>query len=95
MNQEKISTRDGYGKGLLELGKKNKQVIVLSGDLSESTRTNWFKQKFPARYVEVGVAEQNLMGIAAGLSFEGKIPFVSSFAVFSPVRNWDQIRVSV
>lgn len=92
---EKIPTRDGYGKGLIVLGKNNARVVVLSGDLTESTRANWFKEKFPKRFVEVGVAEQNMMGIAAGLALEGKIPFVSSYAVFSPGRNWDQMRVSV
>src|SRR3989338_4429878 len=94
-NPEKLATRDGYGKALLELAEKRKDIVVLTGDLAESTRTNWFREKFPEQFVEVGVAEQNMMGIAAGLSHSGKIPFVSSFAVFSPGRNWDQLRVSV
>ncbi len=92
---EKVPSRDGYGKGLVELGEKNKEVVVLCADLTESTRSNWFKEKFPQRFFEIGVAEQNMMGIAAGLALEGKIPFVSSYAVFSPGRNWDQLRVSV
>src|SRR3989338_2775791 len=92
---EQVPTRDGYGKALVELGEKNPNVVVLTGDLSESTRSNWFQEKFPERYIEVGVAEQNMMGIAAGLALSGKIPFVSSYATFNPGRNWDQLRVSV
>ena len=92
---EFIPTRDGYGKGLVKLGKKNKNVVVLCCDLTESTRTSWFKKEFPKRFIEVGIAEQNMMGIAAGLAKEGKIPFISSYAVFNPGRNWDQLRVSV
>ncbi|MBI4050387.1 MAG: transketolase family protein [Candidatus Doudnabacteria bacterium] len=92
---EQVATRDGYGKGLVWLGEHNPNVVVLTGDLSESTRSNWFAEKFPERFVEVGVAEQNMMGIAAGLALSGKIPFVSSYATFNPGRNWDQLRVSV
>jgi transketolase len=92
---EEIPTRDGYGRGLIKLGEKNKDVVVLCCDLTDSTRAGWFKKKFPSRFIEVGVAEQNLMGIAAGLSFLGKIPYISSYAVFNPGRNWDQLRVSV
>lgn len=91
---ESASTRDGFGKALVRLG-NNKSVVVLSADLSESTRANWFKDKYPHRYIELGVAEQNMAGVAAGLSLEGKIPFICSFAAFSPARNWDQIRVSI
>lgn len=92
---ERIPTRDGYGKGLVELGKKNKNVVALCCDLTDSTRVAWFKKQFPKRYIEVGVAEQNMAGIAAGMALSGKIPFMSSYAVFSPGRNWDQIRVSI
>jgi len=92
---EQIATRDGYGEGLVALGEKNKDVIVLTGDLSASTRAKKFQDKFPERFIEVGVAEQNMMGIAAGLALSGKIPFVSSYAVFVPGRCWDQLRVSV
>src|SRR3972149_7839712 len=92
---EQVPTRDGYGKGLVELGEKNKDVVVLTGDLAESTRALAFGEKFPDRFIECGVAEQNMMGIAAGLALSGKIPFVSSYAVFSPGRSWDQFRVSV
>src|SRR3989338_1115875 len=90
-----LPTRDGYGLGLVWLGENNPNVVVLTGDLSESTRSSWFAEKFPDRFIEVGVAEQNMMGLAAGLALYGKIPFVSSYAVFNPGRNWDQLRVSV
>ncbi|MEX0621868.1 MAG: transketolase family protein [Candidatus Woykebacteria bacterium] len=92
---EAIPTRDGYGEGLVALGEKDPNVVVLTGDLSASTRANKFEEKFPERFIEVGVAEQNMMGIAAGLALSGKIPFVSSYAVFVPGRCWDQLRVSV
>lgn len=89
------ATRDGYGEALLELGERNPDVVILTADLAESTRVEAFAKKFPDRFIECGVAEQNMMGIAAGLAAAGKIPFVSSYAVFSPGRNWDQLRVSV
>lgn len=89
------AARDGFGDALVELGGKNKDVVVLTGDLSDSTRVAKFAEKFPERFFEVGVAEQNMMGLAAGLALEGKIPFVSSYATFNPGRNWDQLRVSV
>lgn len=92
---ERIPTRDGYGKALMELGETDPDVFVLTGDLAESTRVLPFWKKYPERFVECGVAEQNMMGVAAGLAFAGKIPFVSSYAVFVPGRNWDQLRVSV
>ena len=71
-NAQKAPSRDGFGKGLAEAGKKNKDVVSLCCDLTDSTRAAWFKEKFPKRFVEVGVAEQNLMGLAAGMSFMGK-----------------------
>lgn len=89
------ATRDGYGDGLVELGERNKNVVVLTGDLKESTRVEEFAKRFPDRFIECGVAEQNMMGIAAGLAAAGKIPFISSYAVFSPGRSWDQLRVAV
>lgn len=89
------ATRDGYGRALLELAETDPDVVVLCADLTESTRTLEFSKRYPERFIEAGVAEQNMAGMAAGLAFEGKIPFVSSFAVFSPGRNWDQIRVSI
>lgn len=89
------STRDAYGEALLLLGEQNKSVVALSANLAESTRLHLFGQKYPDRFIEVGVAEQNMLGVATGLALEGKIPFVSSFGAFSPGRNWDQLRVSV
>ena len=79
---------------MVKLG-SNKNIVVLCGDVTESTRMHWFMEKYPERFFEVGVAEQNMMGIAAGLALSGKIPFAASYAVFSPGRNWDQLRVSV
>lgn len=92
---ELVPTRNGYGEGLLAAGKKDKNVVVLCCDLTESTRSEAFKKKYPDRFIEVGVAEQNLAGISAGMAHAGKIPFTSSYAVFSPGRNWDQTRVSI
>ncbi|MEK6974106.1 MAG: transketolase family protein [Nanoarchaeota archaeon] len=89
------ATRDGFGDGVVEAGKQNKDIVLLCCDLTESTRSLAFKQTFPDRFIEMGVAEQNMAGIAAGLSFSGKVPFITSYAVFSPGRNWDQIRVSI
>jgi transketolase len=88
-------TRDGYGQGLVELGKKNKDVVVLGADLTNSTRAGMFKDEFPDRFIQVGIAEQNMIGIAAGLALSGKIPFCSTYSVFCPGRNWDQIRISI
>src|SRR3990167_5391245 len=92
---EEIPPRDGFGQGLLELGKNNPDVVALCGDLVESIRVQAFADAYPERYFEMGVAEQNMAGVAAGLALSGKIPFIASYAVFSPGRNWDQIRVSV
>jgi transketolase len=90
-----IPTRDGYGEGLIELGKTNKDVVVLCADISDSTRSGWFRDAFPERFIETGIAEQNMMGLAVGLALSGKIPFVSTYAVFCPGVNWSQIRVLV
>jgi len=95
MNQADLkTTRDGLGDGLVELGQSNKDVVVVNADLEESTRTHLFKEEFPQRYFQVGVAEQNMMGISAGLALGGKIPFATSFAIFSPGLNWEQIRLA-
>jgi len=91
---ETAATRDGYGIGLLELGEKNPNIVVLCGDLSDSTRVVKFKEKYPDRFIQMGVAEQNMATVAVGLALNGKIPFVTTYAVFSPGRNWDQIRIS-
>lgn len=92
---KQVPIRNGYGEGLVILGKENKDVVVLCCDLTESTRSLEFAKEFPDRFIEVGVAEQNMAGLAAGMAHEGKIPFCSSYATFSPGRNWDQIRVAV
>jgi transketolase len=91
----KKASRDGFGKALLELAEKDPNVWALSADVSESTRTHWFAEKFPDRFVQVGVAEQNMAGVAAGIASCGKKVFISAFAAFSPGRNFDQIRVSI
>jgi len=88
-------TRDGYGDGLVLAGEENENVVVLTADLSDSTRTEDFRKKFPKRFFEVGVAEQNMATIASGLGVSGKIPFISSYATFSPGRNWEQIRTTI
>jgi len=87
--------RDGYGNALIELGKTNPNVLVLDADLSTSTRTNWFAEKFPERFIDVGIAEQNMVDIAAGLSLSGKIPFVTTYGVFVCGRAFDQVRNTV
>ncbi|MDA2918133.1 transketolase family protein [Desulfobacterota bacterium AH_259_B03_O07] len=92
---EQIPQRNGYGDGVIEAGKKNKNVVVLCCDLVQSTRSLGFKKAFPERFFEMGIAEQNMAGIAAGMAFCGKIPYIASYAVFNPGRNWDQIRVSI
>lgn len=88
-------TRDGFGAGLLELGELNPNVVALCADLAESTRMFAFKEKYPERYVELGVAEQNLATVASGLASYGKIPFIASYATFSPGRNNEQIRTTI
>lgn len=92
---KKVKTRDGYGKGMVKAGEKNPNIVVLCADLTESTRSHWFKEKFPQRFVEIGVAEQNLASVASGMAAVGKIPFISSYAVFSPGRNNEQIRTTI
>jgi transketolase len=92
---EEVSLRETYGHTLVELGKENPDVVVLDADLAPSTMTKYFAAAFPERFFEVGIAEQNMIGIAAGLAASGKIPFASTFAVFAPGRCFDQIRVAV
>lgn len=92
---EQASTRDGFGKGVVEAGKEDERVVVLCADLAESTRSHWFKEEFPSRYIEMGVAEQNLATVASGLANYGKIPFITSYAAFSPGRNNEQIRTTI
>lgn len=94
-NIDLLATREGYGQGLVEAGKKDENVIVLCADLTESTRSNLFKEAFPDRFIEIGVAEQALATVASGIANYGKVPFISSYASFSPGRNWEQIRTTV
>lgn len=87
--------RKGFGKGLLEAGKHDEHVVAACADLTDSTQMSLFKEEFPDRFVEIGVAEQNLVTVGSGLAAMGKIPFVSSYAAFSPGRNWEQIRTTI
>jgi len=92
---EQEPTRKGYGEGLLEAGEKDSRVVALCADLTESTQTIHFAKKFPARFIQMGVAEQNMAAVASGLANYGKIPFITSYAMFSPGRNWEQIRTTI
>ena len=92
---EQISIRKGFGRGLLEAGEKDENVVALCADLTESTQMYLFADKFPERFIQVGVAEQNLVAVASGMATNGKIPFCSSYAMFSPGRNWEQIRTTI
>ncbi|HRY31283.1 MAG TPA: transketolase C-terminal domain-containing protein [Candidatus Paceibacterota bacterium] len=89
------ANRDGFGDGVVEAGKDDPRIVVLTADLSESTRANKFAEAFPNRFFEVGIAEQNLASVASGLAAMGKIPFATSYAMFSPGRNWEQIRTTI
>ncbi len=91
---EQKPTRDGYGLGLVEAAKLDENIVVLCADLTESTRSLWFKDKFPERFVQMGVSEQSMAAIAAGMAMARKVPFISSYAAFSPGRNWEQIRTT-
>jgi len=92
---QEVSLRETYGKTLVELGRKNSDIVVLEADLSPSTMTHFFASEFPERFFDCGIAEQNMVSIAAGLAASGKIPFASTFAVFVPGRCFDQIRMSI
>ncbi|QQG43580.1 MAG: transketolase family protein [Candidatus Daviesbacteria bacterium] len=94
-NIEQVPSRDGFGEGLVLAAEENDQIVGLCADLTESTRMQAFKDKFPDRFVEMGVAEQNLVTVASGMASVGKIPFVTSYAMFSPGRNWEQIRTTI
>ena len=89
------STREGFGKGAVEAGQADERVVVLTADLAESTQAHHFQKAFPERFIQVGVAEQNMATVAAGMANYGKIPFITSYAAFSPGRNWEQIRTTV
>ncbi|MFA5987316.1 MAG: transketolase C-terminal domain-containing protein [Candidatus Paceibacterota bacterium] len=90
-----VPIRDGFGEGLLIAGEADSRVVALSADLRESSRSEAFSKKFPDRYFEIGVAEQNLASVGSGLAASGKIPFITSYATFSPGRNWEQIRTTI
>ncbi len=92
---EKDATRIGYGKGLLKLGQENPNVVALCADLTESTNAHLFAKEFPDRFFEMGVAEQNMAAVAAGLGVTGKVAFISSYATFSPGKNWETIRTTI
>ena len=92
---EQVPTRFGYGEGLVIAGKENPNVVALCADLTDSTKTSEFKKVFPDRFVEMGITEQNMASLASGMAAVGKIPFISSYAMFSPGRNWEQIRTTI
>lgn len=95
LNVEQKAIRSGFGEGLIEAGEENKNVVALCADLKESTRVEEFSKKFPERFFELGVAEQNMAGVASGMAAMGKIPFMASYAIFSPGRNWEHIRTTI
>ncbi|HTK33184.1 MAG TPA: transketolase C-terminal domain-containing protein [Candidatus Paceibacterota bacterium] len=92
---EQVPIRKGFGEGLLQAAEADKRIVGLCADLTESTHMLTFKQKFPERFVEMGIAEQNLAALASGMAAMGKIPFITSYAMFSPGRNWEQIRTTI
>ena len=92
---KKIATRESYGNALVELGKEHENLVVLDADLAAATKTGMFKKVFPERHIDCGIAECNMIGIAAGLSTAGKVPFASSFAMFAAGRAFEQVRNSV
>jgi len=94
-NPATASTREGFGKGAVEAGQADERVVVLTADLAESTQAHHFQKAFPERFIQVGVAEQNMATVAAGMATYGKIPFITSYATFSPGRNWEQIRTTI
>lgn len=92
---EKVPNRQGYGLGLKEAAEKDARVVALCADLTESTRTNIFAEAFPERFIQVGIAEQNMASVASGMAACGKIPFIASYAMFSPGRSWEQVRTTI
>lgn len=92
---EQVPNRDGYGDGLKEAGERDTRVVALSADLTGSTRTNVFADAFPKRFIQVGIAEQSMASVASGLAAMGKIPFIASYAMFSPGRSWEQVRTTI
>ncbi|MGE5310095.1 MAG: transketolase family protein [Sphaerimonospora mesophila] len=94
-NTRSDSTRAGFGRGLVQAGENNVNVVALTADLAESVQFHHFAERFPERFIEVGIAEQNLVTVASGMAHVGKIPFTGSYAAFSPGRNWEQIRTTI
>lgn len=92
---ERVPTRHGYGDGLLEAGKRDGRIVALCCDLTESTQTHKFANEFPERFVQVGIAEQSMASVGSGMAAMGKIPFIASYAMFSPGRSWEQIRTTI
>ncbi len=90
-----IPNREGYGEGLKQAGERDPRVVALCADLTESTRTNLFAEAFPDRFVQVGIAEQNMASVASGMAAMGKVPFIASYAMFSPGRSWEQVRTTI
>lgn len=91
----KLPSRNGFGDGLVEAGKRDSQVVALCADLTESTRVLSFAEMFPNRFFQIGIAEQNMASVASGMAAMGKVPFIASYAMFSPGRNWEQIRTTI
>jgi transketolase len=94
-NVEMVPNRNGYGDGLKEAGEKDERIVALAADLTGSTKTNVFADAFPKRFVQMGIAEQSMASVASGMAAMGKIPFIASYAMFSPGRNWEQIRTTI
>ena len=94
-DMQKVPSRNGYGEGLVEAGKRDKNIVALAADLTESTRTLPFAEAFPDRFIQVGITEQNMASVASGMAAMGKVPFIASYAMFSPGRNWEQIRTTI
>lgn len=93
--KESAATRDGFGAGVVEAARHDPRIVVLTADLSESTRAEWFEKEFRERFFEMGVAEQNMASVAAGMAAAGKLPFITSYAMFSPGRSWEQVRTTI
>ena len=92
---EQIPVRKGFGEGLVIAAEANQNIVGLCADLTESTQMHLFKKKFPERFLEIGIAEQNMASVASGMAAMGKLPFITSYAMFSPGRNWEQIRTTI
>ncbi|MFT7644591.1 MAG: transketolase [Candidatus Paceibacteria bacterium] len=92
---EKVPTRNGYGEGLLKAGKRDERIVALCCDLTESTKTHLFAKAFPERFIQMGIAEQSMASVGSGMAAMGKVPFIASYAMFSPGRSWEQIRTTI